>query len=109
MPTWSEILKELQGNQAQGGQPPSVDFMRRKYLRKLHEITKRDTILYASCWTSKPELPPSFLNIVDEDLQGLMEVIYGLSGSKLDLILHTPGGSLEVAEAFVSYLRSTKT
>lgn len=35
-----------------------------------------------------------------------MEVIHGLSGSELDLILHTPGGSLEVAEAFVAYLRS---
>ena len=108
MPTWSEILKELQENQAQG-QPPSVDFVRRKYLKQLHEFTKRDTILYASCWTSKPELPPSCLNIADEDLQGLMEVIYGLSGSALDLILHTPGGSLEVAEAFVSYLSSKFT
>ncbi len=105
MPSWSGILKELQETQKKG-QPPPFDFVRRKYLKKLHNFTKRDTILYASSWASKPALPPSCLNITDQDLQGLMEVIYGLSGTELDLILHTPGGSLEVAEAFVSYLRS---
>jgi hypothetical protein len=35
-----------------------------------------------------------------------MEVIYGLTGPNLDLILHSPGGSAEAAEALVSYLRS---
>ncbi|MEI6500877.1 MAG: serine protease [Armatimonadota bacterium] len=35
-----------------------------------------------------------------------MEVVYGLKGPNLDLILHSPGGSLEAAEGFVEYLRS---
>ena len=35
-----------------------------------------------------------------------MEVIHGLKGSDLDLILHSPGGSPEATEAFVSYLRT---
>ncbi len=35
-----------------------------------------------------------------------MEVIYGMNGNELDLILHSPGGSPETAEAIVSYLRS---
>ena len=100
MLTWSEILKELSGSQL------PHDAIRRKYLTQVSNLTKRDTILYASCWTSKPNMAPSALSITDEDLQELMEVIHGLSGSKLDLILHTPGGSPEVAEAFVSYLRS---
>jgi hypothetical protein len=34
-----------------------------------------------------------------------MEAIHGLQGKELDLILHTPGGSAEAAEAIVSYLR----
>jgi len=33
-------------------------------------------------------------------------VVHGLKGPNLDLILHSPGGSLEAAEAFVLYLRS---
>lgn len=109
MPTWSEILKELHKTTKQPGVKSSIDFVRRKYLKEVSDLTKRNTILYASCWTSKPDVPPSFLSISDEDLQGLMEVIHGLSGSELDLILHTPGGPLEVAEAFVSYLRSKFT
>lgn len=35
-----------------------------------------------------------------------MEVSHGLGGEKLDLIVHSPGGSPEAAEAIVSYLRS---
>lgn len=34
-----------------------------------------------------------------------MEVVHGLDGEKLDLILHSPGGSAEVTESIVSYLR----
>ena len=34
-----------------------------------------------------------------------MEVSEGLKGSRLDLIMHSPGGSPEAAEAIVSYLR----
>ena len=34
-----------------------------------------------------------------------MEVSQGLTGSRLDLIMHSPGGSPEAAEAIVSYLR----
>ena len=35
-----------------------------------------------------------------------MEVSHGLSGDQLDLILHSPGGYPEAAEAIVAYLRS---
>ncbi len=35
-----------------------------------------------------------------------MEVSHGLKNQNLDLILHSPGGSPEAAEAIVSYLRS---
>ena len=44
--------------------------------------------------------------IVDEDIQALMEVTEDLHSSSVDLILHSPGGSPEVAEAIVAYLRS---
>lgn len=53
-----------------------------------------------------PNVTPELISIVDEDLQGLMEVIHGLRGPNLDIILHSPGGSPEAAEAFVRYLRS---
>ena len=107
MPTWSGILAELQESTAGGTKPPQVDAIRRKYLRAVFEHTGREVILYATKWTQPdPTVSPDLVGIVDEDLQGIMEVIHGLSGPNLDLILHSPGGSLEAAEALVTYLRS---
>jgi len=106
MPTWSGILAELQQAIA-AGDPGAFDHVRRKYLALLHQHTRRDTILYATAWTQPgSDVPPALLSITDEDLQGLMEVIHGLKGPALDLILHSPGGIPEAAEAIVSYLRS---
>lgn len=46
------------------------------------------------------------MSIGAEDIQALMEVTQGAQSRDLDLILHSPGGSPEAAEAIVSYLRS---
>lgn len=106
MPTWSGILGELQQSQVKG-QPPQFDAVRRKYLASVFEHTGREVILYASKWTQHDtNVSPDVVSIVDEDLQGIMEVIHGLKGPKLDFILHSPGGSIEAAEALVIYLRS---
>ncbi len=106
MPTWSGILEELNQSRVGGG-PPQFDAVRRKYLVSVYQHTGREVILYASKWTQHDaNVSPDVVSIVDEDLQGIMEVIHGLSGPNLDLILHSPGGSLEAAEALVLYLRS---
>lgn len=107
MPTWGEILKELQqvGNQTK---LPPFDNVRRKYLALLKNKTGRDVILYATKWTS-PGASPNDTTIIEEDIQGLMEVIHGLATQSLDLIVHSPGGSAEVTEALVSYIRTKFT
>ena len=106
MPTWGEILQELQQSQARGSRTP-FDEVRRKYLVLLHNKTKRNTIFYATAWTQTGKViaSPQALSITDEDVQGLMEVVHGLKGNNLDLILHSPGGSAEATESIVSYLR----
>ena|SRR2546428_167733 len=106
MPTWGGILQELADSQKRTG-TPQFDQIRRKYLVLLHQHTQRAIILYAAKWTQPdPNIAPQLVSIIDEDVQGLMEVIHGISESKLDLILHSPGGSLDAVEAFVLYLRS---
>src|SRR5579859_2458346 len=106
MPTWGGILQELNTTGASLKAPP-FDAVRRKYLVLAHEHTGRDTILYATKWTQPaPNTSPELISIAEEDVQGLMEVVHGLAGPNLDLILHSPGGSAEAAEAFVAYLRS---
>src|SRR5258707_1365494 len=120
MPTWGDILKELQApaleiqSKVMRGQLPpntplTIDFdgVRRKYLRTLFDYTKRPVILYASNWTTpKPGVDPDLVSITPEDVQGFMEVMHGVPEGSLDLILHSPGGSAEAAESLVSYLRS---
>ena len=104
MPIWSEILEELLRTQ-QGDKPPDFDGVRRRYLVDLQQHSGRNVILYASGWLQR-DVPPALTSISDEDTQGLMEVIHGLDGDRIDLILHSPGGSPEATEAIVSYLRS---
>lgn len=104
MPIWSEILTELNATQNQDGRR-DYDRVRRKYLAEHYRHTENAVILYASGWLQKPEAPPALISISDEDIQALMEVSQGLTGDCLDLIMHSPGGSPEAAEAIVSYLR----
>ncbi len=101
MPIWSEISQEINKD---GG--ADFDGVRRKYLLKLAQHTQRNVILYATAWIQKEAAPPGTISIGDEDIQALMEVTNGLKGQKLDLILHSPGGSIEAAEAIVAYLRA---
>jgi len=82
------------------------DIIRREYLAKLYEHTKHDTIVYAVPFSPPVIVPPNATAITHTDIQGFMTCLNGLSGNKLDLILHSPGGQLEVADQIVQYLRA---
>ena len=97
MPTWGDILIEItqtaQLLQASGTSASPYDIIRRKYLALAASITGRPTILYASGWLNQPNAAPALVSVTDEDVQGLMEAVHGLTGPNLDLIVHSPGGS----------------
>ncbi|MEJ5329709.1 MAG: hypothetical protein WHT07_06125 [Desulfobaccales bacterium] len=103
MPARNEIQEEIQRKKAS-----SQDEVRRNYLKELAELTGRDTVLYASAFSSPtiPKVPGIILTITQDDIQGFMSALHGLKGSSLDLILHSPGGSMEAAEQIVQYLRA---
>ena len=103
MPTWGQILNEI-NTKIQHGDQRAFDNVRQFYINQLAHFTQRNVIVYASRWTSG-DAPPNLVSIIDEDLQGFMEAIHGLKGDKLDLLLHTGGGSAEATDAIVSYLR----
>jgi hypothetical protein len=111
MPSWGEIAKEIatvDRSQLSAG-VSEFDFVRRKYLVGMHALTGRATILYATKWTTPASgqgIPPGMLSIGPNDIHGFMEAVHGLTGPNLDLIMHSPGGSPEAAEAIVLYLRS---
>jgi len=108
MPTWGDILNELKAKSV--GNKIPFDEVRRFYLANLYKKTKRNTIYYATAWTTGKSIGSAQgFTITDEDIQGIMEVIHGLKGKQLDLIIHSPGGSPEATEALVSYLRTKFT
>lgn len=107
MSTWGEVEQELLKRRLKNG-TPDFDGVRRNYLRQLSEYTHRSTILYETAGFSPPPgVSPDDVSItLDPDVGAFMEVVHGLPKSKpIDLILHSPGGTAEAAEAIVEYLR----
>ena len=103
MPSRNEIQDEI--TSAKSG---AQDAVRRGYLAKLSDYTKRDTIIMSSAFSSQKvqNLPNFLVSITNEDIQGVMSALHGLKNNKLDIILHSPGGSIEAAEQIVNYLRN---
>lgn len=111
MPSWGAIAAEISAEKTQqdaraAGSTP-YDFVRRKYLATATAHSGRATICYATRWTMPvvAGVPNGGVTIVPGDIQAFMEAIHGVKESKLDLIIHSPGGSPEGAEAIVKYLR----
>jgi membrane-bound ClpP family serine protease len=97
-----DVLAEINGEQSLS----PTDRVRRKYLKKLSEATGRNVIAYYSGWLYRDSRMPG-LSIGDDDKNGFMTAVHKLDRSKgLDLILHTPGGSLPATESLVDYLRA---
>ncbi len=103
MPTKNEIAQKIVSikNGAQ-------DDIRRQYLKELSHYTQRDTLLYCSAYTTPQAngVLSDALSLVTGDTQGFMSSLHGLKNDKLDLIIHSPGGSSEAVEQIVIYLRS---
>lgn len=98
MPNWNEVQKEIQ---LQKGSP--LDQVRKKYLKHLFDLRKRNIITYYSGFLQKQGNFP--IGIYDGDINALMNAVKGLDFSRgLDLILHTPGGQVAATEVFVDYL-----
>ena len=98
MPNWNDVLVEISGAQS------PIDIVRQKYLKQLADFTGRNVICYYSGWLQKPGNAKA--NIDDDDRNGLMAAVHGMDRTKgLDLILHTPGGSIAATESIVHYLR----
>lgn len=88
MPIEQEIAKEITG---------APDVVRRRYLTELADYTERDTLIYAM---------KGIASILPDDVTGFMTALHDVKGKELDLIIHSPGGSLEGAEKIVQYLRT---
>lgn len=105
MPSWGEILTEFQESARQRNGQADGDGIRLKYIKRLHHATGRAVIVYATAFLSYTE-QTNALFVEGADVHGLMEVCHGVTEKKLDLVLHSPGGSPQAAEQMVEYLRT---
>jgi hypothetical protein len=104
MGNWNDLLNETK---AAGN---VHDVIRRKYLRRLARVSGRNVIVYYSGWLQKAGIqgvPVTEFSLSDTDKNGFMATIHRLDRKKgLDLLLHTPGGSIAATESLVTYLRA---
>ena len=105
MPGYSEIHQQVISQSKSAGSPEvACNIVRQQYMKKLADLRNANVILYASCFTQKSGM---MAGIVEGDVNGLMNVLYGLKPDKdLELILHSPGGLPEAAEGMIDYLHA---
>ena len=103
MPSLNDVLKEI--TLESENTPNAPDLVRSNKLKALHEYTGRNVICYYSGWLNTEQSSAPNLSIDDLDKNGFMNTIEAMDCTKgLDLILHTPGGSVTAAESIVYYL-----
>ncbi len=106
MPTWGQILKEVnESARLRAPVGPDLDGIRHKYLQQLKAISGRPVISYSSGWLQKRNSRITY-SVEGSDVHGFMECCYGVKERELDLILHSPGGSPQAAEQILEYLRT---
>jgi len=111
MATWGELIEAVE----QLDDESKGVWLNQQLFDSLQDIGKlrgspskpRNVVMYGSSFLQKPGVPPEFIILTQEDLNGFMNTIHGMDSSRgLSLIMHTPGGVTNAAETVVSYLRS---
>lgn len=108
MPSWNDLIKDIESQPNDQAKETFIKKAQNHYLSEVSRLREgRNVIFYASAFLNKPHLTPFQLQLTNEEINGLMSVMYGMDWSKgLTLILHTPGGITNAAETIVAYLHS---
>jgi hypothetical protein len=102
MPAWIDTKNEILNRNN------DFDSVRRERIAAVEVITGHPLVIYATAFLEreKAALARGETGIDPYDPIGFDEVIHPISGDSLDVLLHSPGGSPEVAESIVKLLRS---
>lgn len=80
---------------------------RKKQLARISKIRgDRDVLVMAADLSGTKPVPPGFIMISQPDILPISDLLSGLNGTHLDLILETPGGFADVTEEIVRLIRS---
>lgn len=106
MPDWNTIYSKIDQQTRDTKHP--YDIVRQELLKDFSDKTGRNVITYYSGWLQKTGAQfNNIVSITDEDKNGFMACFHGLEFDKgLDLILHSPGGSVAATESIIHYIRA---
>jgi len=97
MPTFLNLLKDIKDlDQCYAARINSI--------KNIEEITKRPLIVYAANIQKRGFNVPN--SIDNSDITGFSDLIEDINSDKIDVFLHSPGGSAEATERIVNLLRA---
>jgi hypothetical protein len=111
MPSWIDLLNQIT---ALPNDAAKSQWLNTQTFNTLQSIGarrgNRNVLFYSSAFLQKQTLPPALTQITHEDINGFMSTMHGLQWDRgLTLLMHTPGGVANAAEAIVQYLHSKFT
>jgi hypothetical protein len=107
MATWNELLGALQ----RLGGPARDEWFGEQLESGIQELSTlrgdRNVLIYYSAFLQKPNVHPTAVMMMPEDVNGFMAAFKGMDwGKGLTLVLHTPGGATMAVQTLVDYMRS---
>lgn len=96
MSTFQELVEGIKD-------PKQHHDLRISLIKEIEEITKRKLIVYAADFNKSHPAVPNSINQLD--LTSFSDLIEKIDDDKIDILIHSPGGSAEATEQLVSMLR----
>jgi hypothetical protein len=110
---FNKVVEESRARATQPGLPISLnlDPITQKYIDALVQKTQRPMLIYAVDFfnAQKAAIAGNDISIVISDKDGIVETTRKIPPGPLDIIIHSPGGSLEATESIVDILRQKFT
>lgn len=104
--TWQSVRQELNVHRTSTG---AIDFdgYRKDKLRVVEQYTNRPLLVYAVDFLNQQKVNAcrGDVSIDLSDIQGFREILKNINSEKVDILLHSPGGSPDAAESIVQILR----
>ncbi len=108
MTSWKDVQKEILDGKAPDKPFGDFDGVRRSKYKLVSDITGCPLLVYATAFHNpiKAQFAAQFLTIDISDKDGFYEIIRNIKSDRVDVFLHSPGGSAEATESIVKILRN---
>lgn len=106
---WDSVLTEFNSAQSTPRPPGSRAFWAEiieAKIQRVCDLSGAPLIIYASACTAAPgKAAPELLQIDVSDKVGFHSMLEAVSGPKIDILIHSPGGFAEAVETIVEEIR----